>query len=118
METENKTSGAEVMAAASLQKTAAVAAPAPLPMPMPNPLAHLAIPFQAVDYSLKGYHMDAKVAPDEVIAAAEALDREGFALDTITGVDWLAESQMELVYDFFEGSHLVPPIDAHELLDY
>ena len=30
-----------------------------------------------------------------------ALGNEGFALDTITGVDWLAQAQMEVVYDFF-----------------
>jgi NADH-quinone oxidoreductase subunit C len=29
------------------------------------------------------------------------MDAEGFSLDTITGVDWLAENQMEVVYDFF-----------------
>jgi NADH-quinone oxidoreductase subunit C len=36
-----------------------------------------------------------------VVGAAEKLDREGFALDTITGVDWMAAGQMEVVYDFF-----------------
>ena len=29
------------------------------------------------------------------------MDRCGFAIDTITGVDWMAQSQMELVYDYF-----------------
>ncbi len=65
-----------------------------------NPPASLP-PFQAVDHSLKGYHLEAAVAPDQVVAAAEQLDREGYALDTITGVDWLAEGQMEVIYDFF-----------------
>jgi NADH-quinone oxidoreductase subunit C len=57
-----------------------------------------------VDYALKGYHLDASVSPDQVIRAAQELDREGFALDTITGVDWLAENQMEVVYDYFHTS--------------
>ena len=35
------------------------------------------------------------------MAAAEQLDKEGLALDTITGVDWMAEGQMEVVYDYF-----------------
>jgi len=64
-------------------------------------LARSTLPFRAVEHSLKGYHLDATVSPDQVVAAAAELDREGFALDTITGVDWLTESQMELSYDFF-----------------
>lgn len=69
--------------------------------PLPNPLAHLALPFQAVDYCLKGYHVDAAVASELVVSAARMLAAEGFALDTITGVDWLAAGQMEVVYDYF-----------------
>ncbi len=68
---------------------------------LPNPLAHLPIPFQAVDYAAKGYHVEVTVAPDQVVVVAEQLDREGLALDTITGVDWMAEDQMEVVYDYF-----------------
>ena len=67
----------------------------------PNPLAHLATPFQAVDYAAKGYHLDATVPPDQVVSVAAQLDKEGLALDTITGVDWIAQGQMEVVYDFF-----------------
>ena len=76
-------------------------APAPAPPPLPNPLKHLDIPFQPVDYAAKGYHLHAQVAADQVVRMATLLDQEGFALDTITGVDWLAEGQMEVVYDFF-----------------
>jgi NADH-quinone oxidoreductase subunit C len=67
----------------------------------PNPLAHLALPFKGVDYAAKGYHCEATVAPDQVVSVAEQLDKEGLALDTITGVDWIAEGQMEVVYDYF-----------------
>ena len=78
------------------------AAPAPAELtPLPNPLAHLPIPFQGIPFALKGYHVAASVNPDQVVFAAEQLDKEGFALDTITGVDWLAEGQMEVVYDYF-----------------
>ena len=76
------------------------AAPAPAPV-FPNPLAHLSVPFRGVDYAAKGYHAEATVSPDQVVAVAELLDKEGLALDTITGVDWLAEGQMEIVYDYF-----------------
>lgn len=59
------------------------------------------MPFQGADFALKGYHADATVAADQVIHAAELMDRDGFSLDTITGVDWMANNQMEVVYDFF-----------------
>lgn len=45
--------------------------------------------------------MDAIVQADQVVCAAEELDKEGFALDTITGVDWIAAGQMEVIYDYF-----------------
>jgi NADH-quinone oxidoreductase subunit C len=80
--------------------TAPAAAPAPAPV-FPNPLAYLAFPFRGVDYAAKGYHVEASVAPDQVVAVAEQLDKEGLSLDTITGVDWMAEGQMEVVYDYF-----------------
>lgn len=67
----------------------------------PNPLAHLEFPFKGGDYAAKGYHCDVTVTPDQVVAVTEALDKEGLSLDTITGVDWLAEGQMEVVYDYF-----------------
>lgn len=87
--------------AKAVAATPAPAAPPPPPKVFPNPLAHLALPFQGVDFTIKGYHADAIVAPDQVVFAAEQLDKEGFAIDTITGVDWMAEKQMEVVYDYF-----------------
>ena len=77
--------------------------------PGPNPLAHLPIAFKVVDYAQKGFHVDATVSSDQVVFAAEQLDKEGFSLDTITGVDWLAEQQMEVVYDYL---HATRPIRA------
>ena len=60
-----------------------------------------AAPCQIVDAKRRGFHLDATVAPDQVVAAAELLDQAGFAIDTITGVDWMAAGEMEVVYDFF-----------------
>ena len=45
--------------------------------------------------------MEASVLPGQVVPAAAFLDQLGFALDTITGVDWIAENEMEVVYDYF-----------------
>jgi hypothetical protein len=38
---------------------------------------------------------------DQVVTAARLLDEEGFALDAVTGVDWIAEGQMEVIYDYY-----------------
>jgi NADH-quinone oxidoreductase subunit C len=65
---------------------------------------NLPLNLQAVDYAVKGYHFEAKVEPGKVVYTAEVLDKEGFSLDTITGVDWIAEAQMEVVYDYFHAN--------------
>jgi len=94
--------------AVSSAPAAATAAPAPAPVWL-NPLAHLDIPFQGVEYGFRGVHVEATVTPDRVVEAAQQLDKEGFSLDTITGVDWMAAGQMEVVYDYF---HSDKPIRA------
>jgi len=92
---------AKPVAVASPQPTNPAQPLAPPAPPPPNPLAHLSLPFKGVDYKAKGYHCEATVAPDQVVAVAEVLDKEGLSLDTITGVDWMVEGQMEVVYDYF-----------------
>jgi len=52
------------------------------------------------DYKAKGYHLDVALEPEKVVAAAEILSREGFFIEAITGVDWIDEQQLEVVYDF------------------
>lgn len=69
------------------------------PFPSPAPLPTGAV--QAVDYSARGFHLEARVSPAQVVAAATLLDRHGFSLDTVTGVDWIAQGEMEVIYDFF-----------------
>jgi NADH-quinone oxidoreductase subunit C len=56
---------------------------------------------QAVDYAGRGFHLDLSVDPGQVVEAARFLDGEGFAIDTIAGVDWIKEEQFEVVYDYF-----------------
>jgi NADH-quinone oxidoreductase subunit C len=67
---------------------------APAPAAPPSPV-------QAVDHAARGFDFEATVAPAQVVDAAAILDREGFAIDAVTGVDWIAQNEMELVYDFF-----------------
>ena len=52
------------------------------------------------DYKTKGYHLDVELAPDKVVAAVEILNRENFFIESITGVDWIDDQQLEAVYDF------------------
>ncbi len=80
---------------------AAVVAPVAPAAAVAAPAAPLPPPVQSVDFALKGYHLDVRVAPDQVVAAAEILDRTGFGIDAVTGVDWIAQSEMEVVYDYF-----------------
>jgi len=77
------------------------AGPEALPAPAAPAAPAAASPIQTVSFAARGYHFDVTVGPSRVVAAAELLDRQGFALDTITGVDWLAQQQMEIVYDYF-----------------
>ena len=84
------------------QPTPAESQPA-TPAPPPPPV-------QVVDPKAKGYHLDVTVAPDQVVAAAQIADQFGFGMDMVSGVDWMAAGQMEVVYDFFHPSsplHLV-----------
>lgn len=43
------------------------------------------------DYAAKGFHLDLQVPAEQVVTAAEILDREGFFIEAVTGVDWLGE---------------------------
>lgn len=52
------------------------------------------------DYSVHGYHLDAQVAPDQLLQAVTILDEAEFFIESITGVDWIKEDQMEVIYDF------------------
>lgn len=81
--------------------SAPAAAPAgPVPVPAPAPAAPPA-PCRLVDRPTRGFHLDASVESGQVLEAARILDRAGFGLDAVTGVDWMAQGQMEVVYDFF-----------------
>lgn len=52
------------------------------------------------DYAVHGYHLDAQVDADQVIDAVTILDTSEFFIESITGVDWIKENQLEVVYDF------------------
>lgn len=99
-------SPAEGSAVVPTPSDAALAAPAPVPAAAATTTATATATAtgpasRIVEGSTRGYHFDATVAPEQLVAAARLLDQRGFAIDAVTGVDWLAARQMELVYDFF-----------------
>jgi NADH-quinone oxidoreductase subunit C len=71
-----------------------------MPAPPPSPV-------KIVDPKERGYHLDVTVQPEQVVSAAQIAWEHGFAIDTVTGVDWMAGGQMEVVYDFF---HFTSPV--------
>ena len=52
------------------------------------------------DYAARGFHLDVQVNPDQVVRAAEIIWDGGLTLESITGVDWIGESQFEVIYDY------------------
>jgi NADH-quinone oxidoreductase subunit C len=52
------------------------------------------------NYAVHGYHLDAQVAPDQLLDAITILDEAKYFIESITGVDWIKENQLEVIYDF------------------
>jgi len=83
-------------AAAAAPAGAAAPAAAPAPATPPPPPA----PIQVCSFSAKGTNLDACLAADRVVEAAQILNKHGFAIDAVTGMDWPDQGLMEVVYDF------------------
>lgn len=54
----------------------------------------------ATPHASKGYDLEVTVPPERVADAARVLDQARFTLEAVTGVDWIAEQQFEVVYDY------------------
>ena len=52
------------------------------------------------NYAVHGYHLDAQVTPDQLLEAVAIIDEAEFFIESITGVDWIKEDQLEVIYDF------------------
>ncbi|TKB23627.1 NADH-quinone oxidoreductase subunit C [Desulfopila sp. IMCC35006] len=52
------------------------------------------------DYAVHGYHLDAQVSPDQLLEAVTIVDEAEFFIESITGVDWIKDGQLEVIYDF------------------
>ncbi len=47
-----------------------------------------------------GTALDALCEHDQVVVAARIMDAEGFFLESITGVDWIKDNRLEIIYDY------------------
>lgn len=52
------------------------------------------------DYAVHGYHLDAQVDSDQLLLAIKIIDENQFFIEAITGVDWIKDDQIEVIYDF------------------
>ncbi|MFT3868589.1 MAG: NADH-quinone oxidoreductase subunit C [Nibricoccus sp.] len=80
-------------AAAAAPKPAAPAVPPVPPPPPPKPV-------QIWKFEEKGLNLEVTVEPSKVVEAAELLDRHGYAIDAVTGMDWPKHDLLEVIYDF------------------
>jgi NADH-quinone oxidoreductase subunit C len=55
---------------------------------------------ELTEFKAKGFHLNVQVAPEEVVKAAEIFNDNGFFIESITGVDWIKEEELEVVYDY------------------
>ena len=51
-------------------------------------------------FEKNGSHLDVLCEPSHVVDIAILLDKNGFFLESIAGVDWLKKDQLEIVYDY------------------
>jgi len=85
--------------AAPVAKPVAPVAPKPAPAPAAPPPPPPK-PVQIWKFEEKGLHLEVTVEPENVVAAAEIMDRHGFAIDAVTGMDWPTQGLLEVIYDF------------------
>jgi NADH-quinone oxidoreductase subunit C len=48
----------------------------------------------------RGTDIDVLCDPDQVVKAAQIMDEAGFFLEAVTGVDWIKEEKLEVIYDY------------------
>ena len=54
----------------------------------------------AQDYSSRGFHLDVQISPDQLVRASRILFDLDYFIESITGVDWIKEEQLEVLYDY------------------
>lgn len=52
------------------------------------------------EHAARGTSLDVFCMSDQIVEAAGVLDNAGFYLESISGVDWIKEERIEVIYDF------------------
>jgi NADH-quinone oxidoreductase subunit C len=52
------------------------------------------------DHAARGADLETTVPAGRVAAAAQVMYEAMFSLESVTGMDWIAENRLELVYDY------------------
>ncbi len=52
------------------------------------------------DHAARGAAIDVLCDPDQVVDAARVMDEAKFFLESISGVDWIKQKKMEVIYDY------------------
>jgi NADH-quinone oxidoreductase subunit C len=52
------------------------------------------------DHRVRGTDLEVTVSPERVTDAGRILDEANFTLEAISGIDWLEQGRMEIVYDY------------------
>jgi NADH-quinone oxidoreductase subunit C len=52
------------------------------------------------DHASKGTDLEVTVSSERVVDAGRILDHARFTLEAITGIDWLEQGRIEIVYDY------------------
>ncbi|MFT3783581.1 MAG: NADH-quinone oxidoreductase subunit C [Nibricoccus sp.] len=86
--------------AASVEGAKAAAPAAPKPAAPPAPPPPPPKPVQIWKFEEKGLNLEVTVEASKVVEAAELLDKHGFAIDAVTGMDWPKQQLLEVIYDF------------------
>lgn len=55
---------------------------------------------RVTDAAKHGHHLEVLCPSDQVVALAEVMNRDGYFLESISGVDWPDQGQLEVVYDY------------------
>lgn len=84
--------------AAEEEKAEEKAKPAKKEKPEPPPPRTFGL--LETDYKARGANLDVFCPPEQVVEVARILDAAGFFIETVSGVDWIKEDQMEVIYDY------------------
>ena len=76
------------------------AEPAAEPEPEPEEEGPRENGVMLTDHAARGTDIDVLCAPDQVVQAAKIMDEAGFFLEAITGVDWIKDEKLEVIYDY------------------